>query len=184
MLHNRHRFTVSPLSHCIICRAVRGVSAAEYEANLKKIYTFSTAESFWSEWQLMKHQYCLFLVLFLFLGLCTTTYHQCLRSKWGTVITWWGKRDVHSGKNHIIEMEALGKLRLGSRTLYDLLKYFICHLTTWCNSVHITHGMKGYSVEGATASCHWWTVLWFCWTRRWHLWSVCLCEREGWYCTG
>lgn len=31
-----------------IIRTVRGVSAAEYEANLKKIYTFSKAETFWS----------------------------------------------------------------------------------------------------------------------------------------
>jgi len=29
-------------------KTVRGVSAAEYEASLKKIYTVSTAESFWS----------------------------------------------------------------------------------------------------------------------------------------
>uniref|UniRef100_A0A0P5I8M8 Putative Eukaryotic translation initiation factor 4E type n=1 Tax=Daphnia magna TaxID=35525 RepID=A0A0P5I8M8_9CRUS len=29
-------------------KTVRGVSAAEYEANLKKIYTFSKAETFWS----------------------------------------------------------------------------------------------------------------------------------------
>ena len=32
----------------LFSRTVRGVTAAEYEANLKKIYTFSTAEGFWS----------------------------------------------------------------------------------------------------------------------------------------
>lgn len=29
-------------------RTARGFSAAEYEANLKKVYTVSTVESFWS----------------------------------------------------------------------------------------------------------------------------------------
>ncbi len=38
---------VLPILYLII-RTVRGVSAAEYEANLKKIYTFSKAETFWS----------------------------------------------------------------------------------------------------------------------------------------
>ena len=33
---------------CWLFRTSRGVSAAEYEASLKKIYTVSTAESFWS----------------------------------------------------------------------------------------------------------------------------------------
>ena len=40
---------MSIYSHsAVFFRTVRGVSAAEYEASLKKIYTFSTAEGFWS----------------------------------------------------------------------------------------------------------------------------------------
>ena len=41
-------FTLAFYHLISLIRTVRGVSAAEYEANLKKIYTFSKAETFWS----------------------------------------------------------------------------------------------------------------------------------------
>ena len=145
----------------LFCRTVRGVSAAEYEASLKKIYTVSTAESFWSVYHnipsvaeiQMRYSYHLM--------------REERRPLWEEPYN----RDGGTWKIKCFKSDTVRK------TLQ--CNYNIDY---WLQITLFSFSAK--PLEGTAPGSHWGAVQWSCWGRRWHMWCVCLCERKRWHLTG
>lgn len=141
-------------------RTVRGVSAAEYEANLKKIYTFSKAETFWS------------------------VYHNI-----PSVAEIQMRYSYHLMREERRPLWEEPYNRNGGTWKIKCFKPdTVIIITATCSQTKPKNTscfmLAGDSVERTPTSCYWGTVFWLCWTWRWYLWSVCFCQRQGWHCPG
>ena len=152
-------------------RTVRGVSAAEYEANLKKIYTFSTAESFW--WLLLCNSCIIDTIAYIIPSLCRSVYHNI-----PSVAEIQMRYSYHLMREERRPLWEEPYNRDGGTWKIKTCKHdtvfwnIYNHAYTFIISVLY---FAGECVERIASCCHRGAVLWLCWTWRWYLWSISLC---------